>query len=129
MTSADQNPPTPLDPDAERRVKRWTAGIIAAVVAVAFLLVWRSGDSEPTTEDLRSDAARACQEDFIPARLKAPATAAFSSVTTTTAGATYTVTGSVDSENSFGAKIRSSFTCAMHLAGDRWVLESANVSS
>lgn len=131
MTSPtpDQDRPFPLDADAERRVKRWTAGIVAAVIAVVLLLVWRSSDSTPNAEELRDDAKRACQEDFIPKRLKAPATAEFSGVTVVTAGEAYTVRGSVDSENSFGAKVRSPFTCVMHTSGEQWVLESANVSS
>lgn len=114
--------------EIERSGKRWAAGIIIAVIAVVALLVWRSNQPDPDA-DLSGDAKRACQEDFIPKRLKAPATAEFSDVTVATAGETYTVTGSVDSQNSFGAQIRSSFTCVMHSSGDRWVLDSANVGS
>jgi len=118
---------TDHDQEIERSGKRWAAGVIAAIIAIAILLVWLSDDSD-SAADLGGDAKRACQEDFIPTRLKAPATAEFSGVTVATAGETYTVTGSVDSQNSFGAQIRSSFTCVMHTSGDRWVLEAANVN-
>lgn len=115
--------------EVERGGKRWAIGIVAAVVAVVALCVWRTNSkSEPTSEDLRADAKRACQEDFIPKRLKAPATAEFSSVVVTSDGGSYKVAGSVDSQNSFGAQIRSSFTCVMHSTGDTWVLDSATVS-
>jgi hypothetical protein len=128
-------PPTPepaspsrLDPATERRVKIWTAGIIATVVAVVALLVWRSSSREPTAEELRDDAKRACQEDFIPKRLKAPADAEFSGVTAVLdAAGSYRVEGTVDSPNSFGAQARATFSCAMHRSGDNWVLESAEV--
>lgn len=111
----------------ERSGKRWAFGIVAAIIIAVALVTWRSNRPDPDA-DLSGDAKRACQEDFIPKRLKAPTTAAFSGVSVTTAGDTYTVTGSVDSQNSFGAQIRSSFSCVMHPNGDRWVLESANVN-
>jgi hypothetical protein len=111
----------------ERSGKRWAAGIIALVVAVVGFLSWRvtraDGDG-----DLGGDAKRACQEDVIPKRLKAPATASFTGVSVTFDGTAYTVAGSVDSENSYGAKIRASFNCVMHADGKRWVVESATVS-
>lgn len=112
--------------EIERSGKRWAAGIIIAIIAVVALLVWRSGQEEPDV-DLNGDAKRVCQEEFIPKRLKAPATAEFSGVSVTTAGDTYTVTGSVDSQNSFGALVRSSFACVVRHGEDQWVLESANV--
>lgn len=91
----------------------------------------RVGSSPPAPEDVAADAKRACTEQFIPTRLKAPATAKFTDVEissdTSSVGETYTVTGSVDSQNGFGALIRSKFTCIVHANGDRWVLNSATV--
>ena len=114
--------------EVERSGKRWAIGVGAAIVIIVALCVWRSSNSEPSSEELRDDAKRACQEDFIPKRLKAPATAEYSGVTVTSTGEGYTVKGSVDSQNSFGAQVRSSFTCVMHSSGDSWVLDSASVS-
>jgi hypothetical protein len=34
------------------------------------------------------------------------------------------VTGAVDAQNSFGAMIRSNFTCSVRLDGDTWYLTS-----
>lgn len=115
---------------AERRsVNRWTAGIVLGVIALcgAFAL-FSGGDDGPTEADLYRDAKRVCQDEFVPKRLKAPATAEYSGVQVTEAGGVYTVTGSVDSENAFGAKVRARWTCAVRSAGESWVLNSATVT-
>lgn len=52
-------------------------------------------------------------KDIVKSRLKAPSTASFcsqSSATITKSGRTWTITGYVDAENSFGAMIRNNFT-------------------
>lgn len=117
----------------ERGGKRWAIGIVVAIVAVVGFLVTRNVHTTPTGHELSNDAKRACQEQFIPDRLKAPATAKYSGVTVSmpnarSYGDEYTVTGSVDSENSFSALVRSTFTCVVHSSGDQWVLVSATVS-
>lgn len=81
-----------------------------------------------------AEATRACQEQFIPAQLKAPATAQFSGATITkvtpsAVGDVYTISGSVDAQNSFGALIRSRWTCVLHWSEDHWILENAKVTS
>jgi hypothetical protein len=50
-------------------------------------------------------------------KLKAPSTAEFSG-TTATGGGPWTVTGQVDSQNSFGAMIRSPFGCTVTITGE-----------
>lgn len=75
------------------------------------------GDDKPSSYE-----AKAMCEKFVEDRLKAPSTADYSGETATESGGTWTVTGRVDSENSFGAKIRSSFTCKMTVSGDTWRL-------
>ena len=57
-------------------------------------------------------------KDQVEARLKAPSTAKFSDVSVKGIGGEFTVTGSVDSENSFGAMIRSEFSCDVEVDGD-----------
>lgn len=105
----------------------WAYAIVLALVGLVALIVSRPTDHEATAEERQADAKRACQEEFIPSRLKAPATAQFTDVAVTSSASTYTVTGSVDSQNGFGALIRSTFICTMHSADDRWVLDAAAV--
>lgn len=103
--------------------------LVVFVVAVVFVCVTafisRSGDdSDP---DPGPDAERVCQ-DFVKKRLKAPATAKFSDVNHSGGvDGEYTVTGAVDSQNSFGALIRSDFTCTVKDDGDQWRLVTINV--
>lgn len=63
-------------------------------------------------------------------RLRAPATASFRNyfeddgeVVVTGGPSTYRVVSSVDSENGFGANIRSNFVCEVrHVSGESWRL-------
>jgi hypothetical protein len=57
-------------------------------------------------------------EEAVRARLKAPSSAEFSNqfeteISEVTAGQTYRVRGSVDAQNSFGAKIRGRYICTV----------------
>jgi hypothetical protein len=67
-------------------------------------------------------------EQFIEDRLKSPSSADFQNSTqyvTTGIGDEYTVRGYVDAENSFGASLRSDWTCALRDNGDEtWNLVS-----
>lgn len=112
----------------ERGGKRWAWGIGAVLVAIVVFVATYNPHHEATPAEKKADAQRACQETFIPDRLKAPSTAEFTNVSVTTSLETYTVTGSVDAQNSFGAPIRSTFICIMHSSGDQWVLDSAAVN-
>jgi len=78
-------------------------------------------------------------ESFVKDRLKAPGTASFGSVwrdyqspddcVTYLGKKRYKVTGWVDAENAFGAKIRSNFFCIVRDEGDTWHLEDINIAS
>ncbi|MEU7904086.1 hypothetical protein [Actinoplanes sp. NPDC049118] len=120
------------------RLDWWTRGpgvilvVITAGLAIFGIVAATDDDSQSSPQDQAAGAKAACVEEFIPARLKSPATARFSgvaiaSVDTSAVGETYTVTGSVDAENGFGALIRSRFTCIVHPDGGRWELNSATV--
>jgi hypothetical protein len=65
-------------------------------------------------------------------QLKAPATAEFPPASTTFVTAVrageYRVAAYVDSQNSFGAKIRTSYVCDLEYADKRWVLKNLNLS-
>ena len=72
-----------------------------------------SGGSSPKAPDKLDEwsAQVACQ-DTIKDRLKAPATAQFDNwIRSANADGTYTITGTVDSQNAFGAMLRSKFSC------------------
>lgn len=126
----DAAEPTPEEAAAEKRsTNRWAIGIAVVALAVCGLCGWgMNAKDSPAQADPSGDAKRVCQEEFIPKRLKAPRTAEFADVSVTNDGDAYTVSGSVDAQNGFGALIRSSFTCVVRESGDNWVLQSATVS-
>jgi hypothetical protein len=61
-------------------------------------------------------------EDFVKRMLKAPATAEFGDEVATHLGSEkYRVSGYVDAQNAFGAKLRSTWTCTVqNTDGDNW---------
>lgn len=76
------------------------------------------------TSDNGYTAEYQCKE-FVKDRLKSPSSAEFDTSHSGTEPV-YTVTGTVDSQNGFGAMVRNSFTCTVSHSGDRWTLESLN---
>lgn len=64
---------------------------------------------------------------FVKEALKSPSSAHFSDEQVTGSGQVWTVTGGVDSDNSFGASIRNSYSCTVQVDpndSDNWTLES-----
>lgn len=59
-------------------------------------------------------------EGSVKQQLKAPSGADFSGEEATGGPDDYEVTGYVDAENSFGAKLRSAWTCSATHSGDNW---------
>lgn len=98
---------------------------IVALAVVLFVIGAVNGDEEDDLNGSKYGAQGAC-EDFVEARLKAPATADFNHASETHLGdAVWRVSGTVDSENSFGAKVRTSFVCETEYDGDhKWTLVS-----
>lgn len=105
--------------------------------------IWSSSPtkSEPATAPLdaptsASDAkvsAWVAAEGFVRSRLKSPATASFGGISEPqlpencvldTGNGTYCVRGFVDSQNDFGATVRSQFILQVRDAGDKWLLDS-----
>ena len=88
------------------------ARITVAALALAALAACSSGGStDQTTRDFL--AYDACQ-DAVSQQLKAPGSADFQSsfdAGYANDGSTVTVTGWVDAQNSYGAKLRSTWTC------------------
>lgn len=96
------------------------------LVLAALLGLAGCGESET---GLEVGAYRAC-ERAVETQLRAPSTAdysGFSGSEVTSSGDDFHVSGHVDSENGFGAQVRSSFTCVLEHAGDNWELVSINV--
>ena len=78
-----------------------------------------SGSSPKTPDKLNEWSAQIACQDTVKDRLKAPATAQFDNWTrSANADGTYTITGTVDSQNSFGAMLRSKFSCQVRDGGD-----------
>lgn len=86
-------------------------GCLVVLGIFAVLMAWgmASGDDEDDATD-KYGAQNVC-EQFIEDRLKAPSTADFHHDSATAAGDVWTVSGAVDSENGFGAMIRSDYVC------------------
>lgn len=96
-------------------------GASAAIVIVAVLGVgslFGGGASDASGNG--SGAKDACQS-WAKDQLKAPSTADFSNVDTTGPDSgPWVITGDVDAENGFGAKIRTGWICNVRLIGDTY---------
>jgi hypothetical protein len=102
----------------------WRLFLLALpVIGVVLLCSGVFTDDDAVNDAANSrDAKRVCEDDFIAKRLKAPSTADYD-LEVTGGPDRYTVTGTVDSENSFGAKIRSKVTCVVEpTSSDQWRL-------
>lgn len=92
--------------------------IFWALMGVIFIgIYWSSmpkGQSDADDPTLQRHGAQSACEDWVRDQLKAPSTADFTGVTTVGSGP-WVVTGSVDAQNSFGAKIRNTWTCNVRL--------------
>jgi len=77
------------------------------------------GSDQPTRGEDASAYVKVACRDWVKDMLKAPATADFTGEHVLRSGTTgYRVTGSVDSENGFGALIRTGFICEATHTGD-----------
>ena len=97
-------------------------GIIGALMVVGFL---SKGVSTPTSGPDRVGAFLACKQ-FVTKRLKSPSTAEFpnssEAIVNLLSDNEWAVASHVDSQNGFGAMIRSPFTCTVKPEGDNWRL-------
>lgn len=99
------------EPKRSSLVWWWFAGGLLAVLAVIVAISIARGGGEDDYDSNTSYEAIAQCEAAIEERLKAPATAEFDS--TASGSGTWIVVGTVDSENGFGAMVRSSFQCSV----------------
>lgn len=70
-----------------------------------------AGEDEPEEFVPTQTDARFVCEEWVKERLKAPATAEFTDGTVSGSPSGYTITGTVDSENGFGAMLRGDWSC------------------
>ena len=110
--------------DVRRRESGWQWLATFVVCAIAFggciAFISSSGDdtdSAPSVDQLQYGAYGACK-DFVKQALKAPATASFpdywdrdGEIDVVGSATDFTVRSHVDAENSFGAALRTPFTC------------------
>lgn len=128
---------TPLEQRPTKRQSsrgvKIAAAILVGLVAVACIggiaKLTLSGSSSKAPADRTLEAKSIC-ETFVKRQLKAPATAKFSSESAAeVSAAEYTSGGSVDSQNSFGALLRSTYACDMtyDAAKQEWTSKSVSV--
>lgn len=132
---SDRTPPgfsTPLDLRTPKsKGKGWSSGRIATGVALGFLAVvvgftaLTSGGNDDSDYDSNNkyEAVAQC-EARIENLLKSPATAEFD--TDATGSGTWKVAGTVDSENGFGAQVRSDFECTVVMNSDSTATTTVN---
>ena len=124
-------------------VRPWKLTVSSAAVVLLTLTACQeespsSGSSSSTkkADEQRFGAFEICK-DFVKDRLKAPSTAKFRNffqddgevVVTGSGNGPYTVTSSVDSQNSFGANLRSNFVCKVtNTSGDSWHLDNISIA-
>lgn len=124
--------------DQERSTNRGCliggVAVLAFVVIVAVVGSMGGDDDTNSSDTMRLSAFDVCK-DFVKDRLRSPGSAKFRNffeddgeVIVTGAGkGPYTVRSTVDSENGFGALIRTDFTCSVtNTSGDRWRLNSVS---
>lgn len=97
-------------------------GLVALVIGlpVACTIASMNGGSddwEPTAFE-----ARTVCEEWVKEKLKAPSTAKFQDGSESGTAAGFTITGTVDAQNSFGAALRSSWSCEIRYdeASEEW---------
>lgn len=103
-------------------VKQAAIGVVFVVAVMVLALYSSNRDGDAGTE---REAVAQC-EGFADKRLKAPDEAEYD-LAATSDGDQWVVTGTVDAENSFGAKVRSDVTCELHFDGDTAVLDNITV--
>lgn len=113
-----------------------------AGIAICGILVWfgmsiidATPSPSPSTKTVRvehdtAEAWTVCQQ-FVERRLKSPASAkwaaGFNDFTTHLGNGRYQAKAWVDSQNAFGAMLRTNFECTVaHVKGDDWRLETLN---
>lgn len=103
--------------------KNIVLGVAALVIILAMIVIWLINifGGEDSPKGGSGYAVVACK-NLVKNQLKAPSTAKFSETTASGSGASWQSSGVVDSQNSFGAMIRTPFTCQLtyNESADSW---------
>lgn len=123
---ADAKPKTPL---TNSQIVSWTVLVIVILAGVGWCSVATKSNMDQADQDGSAYGAKSACRDFVKARLKSPGSANFSSETPTMdVSGSWTVTGIVDSENSFGASVRNGYRCSTSTTGDdNWTVDSVQL--
>lgn len=120
-----------VNPQRPPRNKKLEAAIAIPILAlmgafaVAVAFADGSTDEMDRSPELDNAAAEIACQDYVSDRLTAPASAVFTNTTVMPSALDeFTVAGSVDAQNSFGATIRNSYSCTIQLDGELWTLVS-----
>lgn len=98
----------------------WGLGLAILVPFIMFALLMCSGGDDKDKGANEYNAQAQC-ERWVKEKLKSPSTAKFSEEVRTARGSSaWTITGQVDSQNSFGAMVRSGWSCTIELDEDTW---------
>lgn len=117
-----KTPPTEPEPQAIRPFFKFLLGFIGFLIVLAIV-----GGNGKKKEKLDEWSAQVACEKAVSDQLKSPASATFSNWTrTNNYNDTFTVTGSVDSQNSFGAMLRSQFSCTVRDNGNQTTTTTVN---
>lgn len=100
--------------------------IIAAILIAFFYIIGSGGDNDSSSKPTPSSKFLAYRyaENFVSEKLKSPSTAEFPGISekdkhiTSLGGDTYKIESWVDSQNSFGATIRTNFSCTITFEGN-----------
>lgn len=110
----------PIDPEVQRSNRRVGRGclllLLLPILFVGGCTAIVVMNQKPYDPNNSVEAISQC-ETRVEEQLKAPATAEFDSEAK--GGGPWQVTGTVDSENGFGAMIRSTYQCTVTINGDR----------
>lgn len=110
-------------------------GLVVIVLVIGAIVGALGGDDEDNEEDRAFGAFDVCKE-FVTDRLRSPGSAEFRNYfeddgevrVTGTGNGPYVVRSTVDSQNGFGALLRSDFTCTVNHVGDgNWRLVRVEV--
>ena len=101
-----------------------TVFIIGVVLLIIFYIIGSNGDNSSPSSSTNKFLAYNYAENFIEKKLKSPSTADFPGVSekdkhiTDLGGGKYKINSWVDSQNGFGATIRTNFSCTIIFEGD-----------
>ncbi|WP_018704088.1 hypothetical protein [Anaeromusa acidaminophila] len=113
------------EPKDEKRKKSTGCGCVLLIIIVLSAFLSWGINHEKTAPDIKIDAFVSSQM-YVQQNLKAPSTAKFASVAESSIqkinDSQYQVTSFVDSQNDFGAMIRTKYIVVMERIEDKWFL-------